>query len=86
MGESKIGEVVMFSAGPSVAEMVITEGVLEPGDTLHSTGRTTDFNLDIDSMQVDGEPVGEARIGDSVAIKVPERVRPGDLASKVTEE
>jgi len=85
MGKSKIGEVVKFFAKPSVAAIVITEGVLKTGDTLHFTGHTTDFSLKIESMQVDNEPVEEARTGDSVGIKVPERVRPGDLAYKVAE-
>ena len=86
MGESKIGEVVKFFAEPSVAAMVITEGVLKTGDILHFKGRTTDFSLEVESMQVDNEPVQEARTGDSVGIKVPERVRPGDLAYIVSDE
>ncbi len=84
MGKSKIGEVVKFFAKPSVAAIVITEGVLRAGDTLHFTGRTTDFSLKIESMQVDNEPVEEARTGDCVGIEVPERVRPGEVAYKVT--
>jgi len=84
MDESKIGEVVKFFAGPSVAAVVITEGVLKTGNTLHFKGRTTDFSHEVQSMQVDNQPVEEARTGDSVGIKVPERVRPGDLAYIVT--
>jgi putative protease len=80
VGEPKIGEVVKFFAEPSVAAVVITEGVLKIGDRLHFKGRTTDFSLQVESMQVDNSPVEEARTGDSVGIKVPERVRPGDLA------
>jgi putative protease len=86
MAEIKIGEVIRFFAEPSVAAMIITEGVLKTGDTLHFTGRTTDFSLVVQSMQVDNQPVEEARTGDSVGIKVPERVRPGDLACMVTAE
>jgi len=85
MGESKIGEVVKFFARPSVAAVVITDGVLKVGDTLRFEGHTTDFSIRIQSMQVDNQPVEEARTGDDVGIKVPERVRPGDLAYKVTE-
>jgi putative protease len=85
MGELKIGEVVKFFAKPSVAAVVITEGVLRVGDTLQFRGHTTDFSLKIESMQVDNEPVEEARTGDDVGIEVPERVRPGDLAYKVVE-
>jgi putative protease len=84
MGESKIGEVIKFFAQPSVAAVIITEGVLKTGDTLRFKGRTTDFTLEVESMQVDNQQVEEARTGDSVGIKVPERVRPGDLAYMVT--
>lgn len=86
MGESKIGEVVKFFAKPSVAAVVITDGVLKAGDMLHFKGHTTDFSLKVESMQVDNQPVEEARTGDDVGIKVPDRVRPGDLAYKVVEE
>jgi putative protease len=78
--ETKIGEVIRFFAEPSVAALVITEGTLKIGDRLHFEGRSTDFRLEVKSMQVDNRPVQEARAGDSVGIQVPERVRPGDLA------
>ena len=85
MGESKIGEVVKFFAKPSVAAVVITDGTLRAGDTLHFKGHTTDFSLSVDSMQVDNQPIEVAKTGDDVGIKVPERVRPGDVAYKVEE-
>ena len=86
MGESKIGEVVKFFAKPSVAAVVITEGILKIGDTLHFKGHTSDFTQTIDSMQINNQAVTEANVGDDVGIKVSERVRPGDVAYKVTED
>jgi translation initiation factor IF-2 len=85
MVEVKVGEVVKFFAKPSVAALVITADELRVGDTIHMKGHTTDFSQSVDSMQIDNEPVEEAKVGDDVGIKVSQRVRPGDVAYKVTE-
>ncbi len=84
MPESKVGEVVKFFAKPSVAAVVITDGSLKVGDTIHFKGHTTDFTQRVDSMQMDNQPVDEADAGDDVGIGVAERVRPGDVAYKVS--
>ncbi|GAI15070.1 unnamed protein product, partial [marine sediment metagenome] len=55
------------------------------GDTIHIKGHTTDFEQEIESMQIENEPVKEAKSGDSIGIKVKERVRPHDLVYKVIE-
>jgi translation initiation factor IF-2 len=85
MPESKIGEVVKFFAKPSVAAIVITDGSLKVGDTIHFKGHTTDFTQRVDSMQIDNQPVDEVGVGDDVGIKAADRVRPGDIAYKVSE-
>jgi translation elongation factor EF-1alpha len=85
MPESKVGEVVKFFAKPSVAAIVITDGGLKAGDTIHFKGHTTDFTQLVDSMQIDNQSVDEAGVGDDVGIRVTERVRPGDVAYKVSE-
>ena len=85
MPESKIGEVVKFFAKPGVAAIVITDGGLKVGDTVHFKGHTTDFTQRVDSMQIDNQPVDEAGVGDDVGVKTSDRVRPGDVAYKVSE-
>jgi translation elongation factor EF-1alpha len=85
MPETKIGEVVKFFAKPGVAAIVITDGGLRAGDTIHIKGHTTDFTQQVESMQIDNQPIEEARVGDDVGIKVTDRARPGDVAYKVTE-
>jgi translation initiation factor IF-2 len=85
MVEAKVGEVVKFFAKPSVAALVITAGGLRIGDTIHLKGHTTDFSQEVESMQIDNQPVEEAKVGDDVGIKVSQRVRPGDVAYKLTE-
>jgi hypothetical protein len=44
---------------------------------------TTNFEIEVTSMQIDRAAVESAGAGDSVGIRVPERVRPNDLVYKV---
>jgi len=84
MPEELIGTVNDFFARPVVAgiEMI---GTLKTGDKIHITGHTTDMEIVVDSMQIDNANVAEAKAGDSVGIKVPDRVRGGDKIYKVTD-
>jgi translation elongation factor EF-1alpha len=50
---------------------------------IHIKGHTTDIELIISSIQIDNETVTSAKAGDAIGIKVPERVRPGDIVYKV---
>jgi selenocysteine-specific translation elongation factor len=84
MTEKEVGTVSDFFAHVVVAGINMT-GSLKVGDKIHIKGHTTDIEMDITSMQIDNKNVTEAKKGQSVGIKVPERVRPGDLVYKVTE-
>jgi putative protease len=84
MSEQMIGKVSDFFARPVVAAIELT-GVLELGDKIHIRGHTTDLELNVDSMQIDNVPVKEATTGDSVGVKVPERVRSGDTVYKIVD-
>ncbi|MDY6953530.1 MAG: EF-Tu/IF-2/RF-3 family GTPase [Thermodesulfobacteriota bacterium] len=83
MEEEKVGKVQKFFAKPSVAAVEITAGVLKVGDVVRFKGHTTDFEETITSMQVDNQPVEEARPGDLLGIKVTEKVREHDTVFKV---
>lgn len=83
MPEEEIGVIVKFFAKPSVAALEVTNGSIKPGDVLKYQGHTTDFEETISSMEVDNEPVQEAKAGDLVGIQVKERVREGDKVYKV---
>jgi len=83
MEEENVGKVQKFFAKPSVAAIEVTAGVLRIGDRLHFKGHTTDFEDTITSMQVDKEPVEEAKSGDLIGIKVKERVRENDTVHKI---
>ena len=84
MSEKKIGEVIKFFAKPSVAAIQITDGELNVGDSIKFSGHTTEFSDVVQSMEVDNKPVQKAVAGDSVGLKVADRVRPGDEVFKVT--
>lgn len=83
MPEVEIGKVSDFFAHPVVAGIELSEK-LKVGDTIHIEGHTTDLEMTIESMQIDNVDVSEAKAGDSVGVKVPERVRRGDHVYKVT--
>jgi selenocysteine-specific translation elongation factor len=83
MAEEQVGAVRLFFARPVVAG-IDASGTFKVGDKLHIKGHTTDFEFTVDSMQIDNADVQEAKPGDSVGVKVPDRVRPGDKVFKVT--
>ena len=82
MPEEIIGRVSDFFARPVVAGIELT-APLKLGDKIHIKGHTTDMELIVDSMQINNVDVKEAKVGDSVGVKVSERVRRGDTVYKV---
>lgn len=84
MPEKMIGTVSDFFARPVVAAIELT-AALEVGDKIHFKGHTTDLELVVDSMQIDNVDVKEAKAGDSIGVKVSERVRKRDTVYKVTD-
>jgi translation elongation factor EF-1alpha len=85
MPEQKVGEVIKFFSKPSVAAIKVTEGMLAVGDRIKIKGHTTDFEDQIQSMEVDNKPVENAGPGALIGIKVKDRVREKDLVYKVTD-
>ena len=84
MPEKEVGKVSDFFSRPVVAGIEMT-GTLKAGDKIHIVGHTTDIEMVITSMQINNANVTEAKPGDSVGIKVPDRVRRGDTVYKVTD-
>jgi len=56
---------------------------LKKGEKITFRGMTTDFEQVVESMQIDKVDVKEAKSGDSIGLKVSDRVRPGDLVYRV---
>ena len=84
MPEEEIGKVSDYFAKIGVAAIELT-GSLSVGDTIHIKGHTTDFEQKVDSMQIEHQSVEKANPGDSIGIKVKDRVRGHDVVYKVTE-
>ena len=83
--EELVGVVEKFFAQPGVAAVKVTRGTVKKGDTLRYVGHTTDFTDQVASMQVNNQPVEEAKAGDFIGVKVKERVRENDKVYKVIE-
>ena len=84
MPEIQIGTVSHFFAKPVVAGIQLT-GPLKAGDRIHVKGHTTDLEFVVESIQINNTTVSEAKAGDAVGIKLPDRARKGDAVSKITE-
>ncbi len=84
MGEEVIGQVTDYFGKVGVAAIQVTAGVLSVGDTVHIKGHTTDLTQAVDSMQLEHQGVQQAAVGQTVGIRVKDRVRRGDTVLKVT--
>ena len=79
-----IGHVVSYFAKIGTAAIESESGEIKV-ETLYFSGCTTDFEQQIGSIQIDRNPVESAQAGDSVGIKVKDRVRDGDEVYKVND-
>jgi len=84
MSEQEIGKVADFFARPVVAAIQLT-APLKLGDVIRIKGHTTDLEVNVGSMQVDNVAVEQAQAGDSVGVKITERVRKGDVVYKIVD-
>ena len=75
--EKEIGKITHYFEKVQVA-VVELSGKLKVGDTIHIKGHTTDFTQKVSSMQVEHEDIETAKSGDSLGLKVSERVRLND--------
>ena len=75
--QKPIGEVTHYFGKIGVMAIDLSDD-LTVGEAIHIKGHTTDLILTVDSMQIEHETVPEAHAGDSIGIRVGEKVRPGD--------
>jgi putative protease len=85
MPEEQVAVVAKFFVKPSVVALEITSGSIKKGDLLRYKGHTTDFTEEVASMEIDNQPIEEAKAGDLIGMKVSERVRENDKVYKVVE-
>ncbi len=82
--KQKVGIVFKYFAKPMVAAIKLTDGALKTGDRISVEGFTTNFEMDVKSMQVEGKSIENAGKGSSIGIKVKDRVRPHDIVYKLS--
>jgi putative protease len=79
----KVGRVTHFFSKINVAVIELTAS-LAVGDHIVLKGPSTDFEQTVDSMQIEHANVPKAEAGQSIGLKVAERVRETDLVYKKT--
>ena len=80
--EQLIGKITHYFSNIGVAVIELS-GVLNVEDTIRIVGGETDFNQTVESMEVEHQKVKEAKVGDSVGLKVDQKVREGYKVYKV---
>lgn len=76
-GERFVGVVEDYFSHVGVLASTLKDRV-QIGNRLHVRGHTTDLVMELQSMQIEHQPVSQAGPGDSIGIKVSQRVRKGD--------
>jgi len=80
--KKEIGKVTHFFDNISVAIVELTAG-LKKGDKISIEGHDKKVEQEVDSMQIEHEPVEEAKTGDAIGLKVKEAVKENDKVFKV---
>jgi putative protease len=77
-----VGKVTHFYPKISVAVVEVLDDIAV-GDEILIKGKTTNFTQKIESMQIEHNSIKSAKKGDSIGLKVLERVREGDEVYKL---
>lgn len=83
MAEKEIGKITHYFTDIGVCVVELTDS-LKVGDKICIKGSTTNLKMDVKSMQVEHKAVDEAKKGQSIGLKVKDRVREHDKVMKVT--
>ena len=78
----EIGIIENYFSKIGVAVIHVTKGELLLNDSIIIKGSTSDFKMTVNSMEINRKEVEKVKSGEKVGLKVPERVRPGDLVFK----
>ena len=77
----EIGRITHFFPKIDVA-VIELKAALSVGDTIVIKGPTTDFEQPVDSMQIEHKNIQKAEQGQSIGLKVTQRVRETDAVYK----
>ena len=84
MAQKEVGRVDKYFRKVGVAALELSTAIAV-GDKLRFSGATTNFEMKVESMQIDHEVVESAAAGADVGIAVPERVRRSDTVYRVSD-
>jgi len=79
----EIGKVSHYFTNIGVAVIELTEPLLV-GDKILFQGSTTNFEQIVSSMQIEHKNITAAKAGQSIGLKVVNRVREADVVYKIT--
>ena len=77
-----IGQITHYFGNISVAVIKLSDK-LKAGDTIRIIGGETDFTQEVGSMEIEHEKIKEGKKGDSVGLKVDQKVHEGYRVYKV---
>ena len=83
MADQEIGKVIHYFDKAMVA-VIRLSGELKQGEVIKVSRGESDFEMKVESMQVDHQPITEGKTGDEVAIKVASPTKEGAVVSKIT--
>lgn len=79
-----VGRITHYFAKIGVGVMDLTAD-LRVGDEILIQGKSTELRQKVESMEIEHEKVEHAKAGDSIGLKVKDRVRENDLVYKIVE-
>lgn len=82
MQEKEIGKITHYFGHLGVGIIELSD-TLKLGDTIHILGHSEDFTQKVDSLQIEHAEVQEGKKGDSIGLKVNQKVHEHDKVFKV---
>lgn len=79
---SEVGKVMHYYSKIGVAVVNLTNE-LRVGDEILIRGKSTELRQKVESMQIEHKNVEIAKAGQSIGLKVNERVKEGDIVYKI---
>ena len=78
----EVGKVTHYYTKLGVG-VVKLSGTLKVGDKIRMKGATTDFEQNVESMQIEKDKIKEGKAGQSIGLQVKEHVRANDVVYRL---
>lgn len=78
----EVGRISHYFSRIGVAAVVLKKP-LKVGDRVRIKGSKTDFEMVIDSMEINNQKIEQAMAGDEIGIKVDDKVRKKDIVYRI---